>query len=636
MWRSSSRLKEQDDLYEYLVRQWEVAPEVRPGVEAVFADMERMIATHVAAGPGAAGTALKRICPTIGEIFLPLDLVRSLREYDAVTAITKRRHVIPTFAEVRRIFNIAVVHSLADNVRLVTLDADDTIYSDGATLTMESPIIPLITKLLRTGCHVSLVTAAGYPGEPHKYEARLAGLMRSFEFALSCGAPPEVMHRFHVMGGECNYLLEPVVTAAEDGLSSRVALREVPGSDWKDGRGQRWSQGDVLRLLDTAQRYMTQLAVELKLDVLVIRKERSVGIVQNPKSAVEAGAVGAYGSSVGHMTYEALEDIALAVQQHLETAGTTIPFCVFNGGHDVFIDVGHKALGIRALQERLRIAPRDTVHVGDRFTRTGNDRRARVVANTLWVASPAETEYLLSQLIDDIRNARAEASHAAGSGGGSAASVSGGIHGRPSAAAVGSSGPGSAVTTPPYSPVDMPPASGVHMMVRQPTVTELFGTPAMSGATADGAALPPPLDLPATSRSISTGRPGAGGDVEASATGVLTAPLTSAESGGGAGAGFTAAGVPSSVTMRLSATDAYRRAMTSAAWDSSGGHIAAEVRPEFRVARAAHHWQSLARRSSGHAAQHGAGSLTAAAAVATAAAAPAPAPAPPASDSKAS
>lgn len=33
-----------------------------------------------------------------------------------------------------------------------------------------------------------------------------------------------------------------------------------------------------------------------------------------------------------------------------------------------------------------------TVHIGDRFTRTGNDRMAREVANTVWVANPRETE----------------------------------------------------------------------------------------------------------------------------------------------------------------------------------------------------------------------------------------------------
>jgi len=55
----------------------------------------------------------------------------------------------------------------------------------------------------------------------------------------------------------------------------------------------------------------------------------------------------------------------------VKASGIPIPFCAFNGGHDVFLDVGNKALGIRALQTRLGVHPRDTVHAGDRFTRTG-------------------------------------------------------------------------------------------------------------------------------------------------------------------------------------------------------------------------------------------------------------------------
>ena len=86
-----------------------------------------------------------------------------------------------------------------------------------------------------------------------------------------------------------------------------------------------------------------------------------------------------------------------------------VPHCAFNGGRDVFIDIGHKALGIRALQARIGAAPAATVHFGDRFTRTGNDLRARDVANTLWVTGPAETEYLLTLLLGDVRRARMHA-----------------------------------------------------------------------------------------------------------------------------------------------------------------------------------------------------------------------------------
>ena len=42
---------------------------------------------------------------------------------------------------------VAVTHAVAPIVRLVTLDADDTIYSDRGSLTADSPVIPLIYAL---------------------------------------------------------------------------------------------------------------------------------------------------------------------------------------------------------------------------------------------------------------------------------------------------------------------------------------------------------------------------------------------------------------------------------------------------------------------------------------------------------
>jgi IMP and pyridine-specific 5'-nucleotidase len=287
---------------------------------------------------------LTRYCPSVGKIFVKLDMVRALAEFDRVTHITLRKYVPPSFAETRKIFNLAVVHAIAPSVKLVTLDADDTIYDDGLTLTADSPIIPLITKLMKLGIHVSLVTAAGYPGEPHRYEGRIAGLLRNFAYAIECGAPPEFVQRFHLMGGECNYLLEPHVELPLDGVGPRVQLREIAPEKWKPGR-ERWPQAEVDHLLDTAENCLRKTAEDLKLDVLVIRKDRAVGIIQDPKTA--ALLPGEYSSASGKLTYEVLEECALAVQQALKAAGVKTPHCAFNGGHDVFIDVGKGLASMR-------------------------------------------------------------------------------------------------------------------------------------------------------------------------------------------------------------------------------------------------------------------------------------------------
>ena len=49
--------------------------------------------------------------------------------------------------------------------------------------------------------------------------------------------------------------------------------------------------------------------------------------------------------------YEVLEELAITVQRHLVDA--PLPFCAFNGGSDVFVDVGNKSLGLEALMSHL-------------------------------------------------------------------------------------------------------------------------------------------------------------------------------------------------------------------------------------------------------------------------------------------
>lgn len=53
--------------------------------------------------------------------------------------------------------------------------------------------------------------------------------------------------------------------------------------------------------------------------------------------------------------YEVLEELAITVQQQLVDA--PLPFCAFNGGGDVFVDVGNKSLGLEALMQYLKFTP---------------------------------------------------------------------------------------------------------------------------------------------------------------------------------------------------------------------------------------------------------------------------------------
>ncbi|KAL3660310.1 hypothetical protein V7S43_014837 [Phytophthora oleae] len=385
-------LKEQDPMIE-LLREWIMSPvgdqqELRVSVLEVFRFMSELIAEHVESPER---SRLKKFLPNLKKIFLPLDLTRAALEYDASTHFLARRRVPPTFKEVRHILNLATTNAIAGKLKLVTFDADDTIYEDGGTISKSSRMVQIIVELLRRGVVVSLVTAAGYPGNPGRYEQRLRGILDALQEVTM-----EERARFLVMGGECNYLFETYT----DKATGVVGLREIEGADWKDGRGERWPTDEVTALLDAAGVVLKQTIKELHLPAKILRKERAIGIINTSEKRI---------------LYENLEEISLSLQHELRNF--RVPFCAFNGGNDVWVDIGNKALGIQALQkyvfrflpkelrdsEELRnIQGQECLHVGDRFTRTGNDTRSRDAATTIWISNPQETVHIMSILLQTI------------------------------------------------------------------------------------------------------------------------------------------------------------------------------------------------------------------------------------------
>jgi len=84
----------------------------------------------------------------------------------------------------------------------------------------------------------------------------------------------------------------------------------------------------------------------------------------------------------------------------MSEVGKELPFCAFNGGNDVFVDIGDKSWGVLVLQGMFGgVGGERTLHVGDQFLSAGsNDFKARVVGTTAWIASPKETVELLDEL----------------------------------------------------------------------------------------------------------------------------------------------------------------------------------------------------------------------------------------------
>lgn len=210
--------------------------------------------------------------------------------------------------------------------------------------------------------------------------------------ALSADLSEAQKQNLVIMGGEANYLFEFAPSYPH-------LLAPVPRSRWLTPEMATWDQADIASLLNVAESALSDCVKNLNLPATVMRKDRAVGIVPSPPEA--------------KIPRESLEETVLVVQKILELSpvgrSRRVPFCAFNGGRDVFVDIGDKSWGVAVCQRWFgsganadgMIKAEHTLHVGDQFLSAGaNDFRARSVGTTAWIASPAETVELLDELAD--------------------------------------------------------------------------------------------------------------------------------------------------------------------------------------------------------------------------------------------
>jgi len=368
--RRKGRLKEQDPLIDFMISMHRTHTSLE-----VMTKVQGWIEGHQRDGKH---SKLKSLVPKIGTFRTGLDLVRALEEYDGMSSLMERQYVPPNFAEIRHILNIAQIHASAPTLKLATFDADGTLYDDGKHFTNDSKMIDLILGLLTSGVNVAIITAAGYPGQVGRYEERLAGLLHVFQ---TLQVPKEILDRFYIMGGECNYLLK---------IGEDYRLSFIPRSEWMSDILFAWDEGDIEALLDKAQSILLETAAKLKVPVKLTRKERAVGVTPTTPSV-----------------YEVLEELALTAQVKLEGT-TSLPYCAFNGGADCFVDVGNKGLGLEALLSYIGCSSGKVLHFGDRFTTTGNDAITKRRFSTIWVANPRETTWFISRILKDLQEEESE------------------------------------------------------------------------------------------------------------------------------------------------------------------------------------------------------------------------------------
>lgn len=304
------------------------------------------------------------LVPSVGTFFTPLYLEDAFNYQDQQRFISRRRFVAPSFNDIRLILNSAQVLGLvrSSEVKLITFDGDVTLYDDGACLTPENPVIPRILRLLQQDRKVGIVTAAGYTDAPKYYE-RLQGLLDAINDSTSLTDYQK--QGLIVMGGESNFLFRFDPTSA-------ARLSYVPREEWLLDEMQAWSEDDITQLLDIAESALRACVSNLNLPAAVLRKDRAVGVY--PVNGVR-------------INREQLEETVLVVQNTVQRSavGERLPFCAFNGGNDVFVDIGDKSWGVRACQCYFGgIDPAKTLHVGDQFLSAGaNDFKVRTLNNSL-------------------------------------------------------------------------------------------------------------------------------------------------------------------------------------------------------------------------------------------------------------
>jgi len=265
---------------------------------------------------------------------------------------------------------------------MITFDGDQTLYSDGANFEGNPQLANYLYLLLRYGVTLAVVTAAGYEYNVEKYEMRLSGLLAYFK---AMNLPAEDCERFYLFGGECNYLLKlgsdyKLHAVKERGpggwQTSTKYIEEAPGN---------WDENDIQSILNVAESCVRNSIKELKIRSGVIRKKRSVGMIPNEGQIIPR---------------EALDETVLRVQMELDRhASVTLPFCAFNGGRDVWIDIGNKRVGVHILASYLGIPHEETLHIGDQFLNTGNDFAARDICPCVWITCPNETTYILKSML---------------------------------------------------------------------------------------------------------------------------------------------------------------------------------------------------------------------------------------------
>lgn len=439
----------------------EIALECQKRYLEIFGDVEKLIDHTIlldklgeTRDPSfVSSSRLRQLVPSVGKFFTRLPLRRAFLIEDERKKILKRRFVSPSFNDVRAILNTAQILALSKiyrksnvastRLKLITFDGDVTLYEDGKSLTEKDPVVQRLIELLSLDIFVGVVTAAGYPGEsgvPRYYE-RLKGLIDAIN--NNNELLPHQKENLLVMGGESNYLFRF--------NADKKNFEFIDGDEWYLPLMSNWDKSRISDIMNTIEKHLNHLRKKFSLDddtkTTIIRKERSIGIIpldgfKIEREHLEEMVISCSLKLTEILTNPSKDPVAMQLRRNPITRRASIltpslrelpeeepaiddtsliskdtsdiKVCAFNGGLDVWVDIGDKSLGVESLQKYLcrdekfdHICPimkSESLHIGDQFASLGaNDFKARLSACTVWIASPRETVAILDDLLTQIK-----------------------------------------------------------------------------------------------------------------------------------------------------------------------------------------------------------------------------------------
>jgi IMP and pyridine-specific 5'-nucleotidase len=209
-----------------------------------------------------------------------------------------------------------------------------TLYADGANFSEDSKLVALILRILKQHIHIAIVTAAGYGDNNEPYEKRLSGLLDGFKIS---NIPKSDLANFYVLGGECNFLFRYSPDVGKLVYLQPETYQPKSIACWLNDTSR------ITKFLDVAEHHLNACAIRMSLQnsIKIIRKSKAVGMISIDGVSLTREQLDEFSLTTKN-ELNRYQYIQSKSQKDLLDIPEALPFCSFNGGSDVWVDIGNK------------------------------------------------------------------------------------------------------------------------------------------------------------------------------------------------------------------------------------------------------------------------------------------------------